>query len=164
MSKFTKNRRKILVILFLSIGIFVPSVYALYNGSFSIGVKTTTGDFVCDVVVDSNESYVENNEAYFLIDVNNFKVDGDTVILTSTDIDYALTIENKSGSNGLFRYVDEDGNTNGTPTSSVTISSQYLGKDKKTNKYKVYVTTESNLRSNVDYVVKLDAKQKSMEG
>lgn len=163
MEMMIKNHWRLFVITFFVFLILFSCSYAIYNESVKIGVSTVTGNFICDVIVDSNENYVENNEAYFLVSVNNFKVDGKRVVLTSTDINYSLTIENKNGSNGYFRFVDEDGNTNGTPTNIVTISNQSLGKEKATKKYKVYVTTDSNLKENVSFVVKLDAKQKNME-
>ena len=81
--------------------------------------------------------------------------------MTSADIDYTLTIENKNGSIGLFRYVDEDGNTNNQGESSVTIKKS-IGKEQARQQIKVYVTADTNLETEVDFKVRLDAVQKDM--
>lgn len=157
------NRRKmvIVVVVLLLLCIAIPCTYAVYQGKIDIGATATTGGFACDIVVDTDENYIENNEAYFFVTVNNWKQDGAKTIITDADVDYNLIIENQNGSVGLFRYVDDDGNTNGKGESTVNVSN-YLGKTKSSRRYKVYVTSTTNLKANVSFKVKLDAKQRNM--
>lgn len=158
-----KRKQMFLIYMFLIIFVLIlPVSYAIYKGQMNVNITSTTGGLICDVVLDTNENYIENNESFFFVTVNNYKVENGKTILTSTDVNYDLVIENKESSAGLFRYVDDLGNTNSTGESSITISDQYLGKTKSSRKYKVYVTTNTNLKTNVDFKVRLDAKQKDM--
>lgn len=168
--KGNKIRRKKFLILFTVIFINVVLIGGLgmyttarYKSNISINVDSTSGETICDVVVDSNENYIENNLAYFDIYVNNYKKMNDgTVVVTSTDVDYTITIENKEGSNGRYHYVDSDGNSSDTPVSNLVINNGYLGKNKESKRVRVYVTTTGSAKSNVDFKVKLDAKSKNM--
>lgn len=158
------KKRNILIVIgcIVFLLISIPFTYALYKGEMNVHVSATTGSLVCDVLVDTNDNYIENNEAFFFITVNNFATQNGKNILTATDVDYTLTIQNKGTSKGLFRYVDEDGNTNTVGEETVVIQNGRLGKTKQSKKIKVYVTTESNLKSKVDFDVKLNAKQANM--
>lgn len=161
----TPSQKKMLGIVILLIGlaiIIIPASYALYQGKMNINITTTTGGIMCDIIVDTNDDYIENNEPYFFITVNNFRENSGKILLTATDISYNLVIENQNGSNGLFRYVDEDGNTNNNPEERVVISNQYIGKTKTSKRYKVYVSSQTNLKYKVNFNVKLEANQKDM--
>lgn len=158
---------KILLFVFvgvLSVAFVGPGAYALYQNSYDVEVITRTGELVCDVSIETNDAFIENNEVYFYVYVNNFETNGNTTVLTSTDITYDLIIENKNGSEALYRYLAEDGSTNEKGESVATIANQEMSKSSKTTKkYKVYVTTDAESRMNIDFNVKLDAKQKVME-
>lgn len=156
-----KKKTIVFIVVIAIIILLIPVSYSIYQSSVHTVVVTTTGDIVCNVSVDTNEDYIENNEPYFLINVDNYKTEGDTTYVTDADIDYTLTIENKEGSIGLYRYIDEDGNTNGEGESSVTIK-RSMGKNQARQQYKVYVTADTNLETDVDFKVKVDAVQKDM--
>ena len=76
-------------------------------------------------------------------------------------VDYTITIENESGSQGLFRYIDEDGNTNSTGTEKAVIKKR-IGNEKTSQKIKVFTTADTNLETDVKFKVKLDAVQADM--
>ena len=151
----------VVAILLLSI-MALPVAYAAYRNVVDLSVVTTTGDIVCNLSVDTSDTYIENNEAFFLITVDNFKTEGGQTIVTSTDIDYTLTVENTGSDIGLFRYVDDDGNTNEVAEESLTIQRR-IGKDKTSQQFKVYVTADTNLETDVDFKVKINALQAKME-
>lgn len=156
-------KKKIVAIIIVCaiILLLIPVSYSWYQSSVQTVVVTTTGDIVCNVSLDTDDTYIENNEPYFLINIDNYKTEGNKTVVTSADIDYTLTIENKNGSIGLFRYVDEDGNTNNQGESSVTIKKS-IGKEQARQQIKVYVTADTNLETEVDFKVRLDAVQKDM--
>lgn len=151
----------VVAILLLSI-MALPVAYGAYHNVVDLSVITTTGDIVCNLSVDTSDTYIENNEAFFLITVDNFKTEGGQTIVTSTDIDYTLTVENTGSDIGLFRYVDDDGNTNEVAEESLTIQRR-IGKDKTSQQFKVYVTADTNLETDVDFKVKINALQAKME-
>ena len=156
------KRRVIISVVIFSITILLlPISYAIYQNTVNVSVVTTTGDIICNLSVDTDETYIENNEAFFLITVDNFKTENDKTVITSTDIDYTLTIENTGNTVGLFRYVDEEGNTNTDAEETVTITKR-MGKDKTSQQFKAFVTTDTNLKTDVDFKVKLNAHQADM--
>ena len=61
----------------------------------------------------------------------------------------------------LFRYLDEDGNTNSKGEEKVVLKKR-IGNSKSSQKIKVYTTADTNLKSEVKFNVKLDAVQADM--
>ncbi len=156
-------RKKIVIGVVISIAILLlPVSYSIYEGQRKVAVLTTTGDIICELSVDTDDTYIENNEAFFMISIDNFKTEDGQTIVTSSDIDYTLTIENTGSNTGLFRYVDDDGNTNTTGQERVEVTRR-IGKNKTTQQFKVYVTTDTNLETDVDFKVRVNAVQADME-
>lgn len=156
-------QKKIVIGVVISIAILLlPVSYSIYEGQRKVAVLTTTGDIICELSVDTDDTYIENNEAFFMISIDNFKTEDGQTIVTSSDIDYTLTIENTGSNTGLFRYVDDDGNTNTTGQERVEVTRR-IGKNKTTQQFKVYVTTDTNLETDVDFKVRVNAVQADME-
>ena len=156
-------RKKIVIGVVISIAILLlPVSYSIYEGQRKVAVLTTTGDIICELSVDTDDTYIENNEAFFMISIDNFKTEDGQTIVTSSYIDYTLTIENTGSNTGLFRYVDDDGNTNTTGQERVEVTRR-IGKNKTTQQFKVYVTTDTNLETDVDFKVRVNAVQADME-
>lgn len=157
-------KRKIMFSVFLIVIaiILLPVSYAIYSNQSQVSLVTTTGNIICNLSVDTNDAYIENNEVYFLVTVDNFKIENGKTNLTAMDIDYTLTIENNGSSVGLFRYVDDDGNTNITGEENLIITRK-IGKKKTSQQFKVFVTSDTNLKTKVDFKVKLDARQANMD-
>lgn len=137
--------------------------YALYQQEVDVGVVTTAGEMICDIEVDTNENYIENNEAYFYINVVNYEAREDGTYISATDVDYTITIENTGSDQGYFRYTDEEGNTNGEGETTAVINSSIGNDSVETKRYRVYVTGSNDLKQDIDFKVSLDAKQKNME-
>ncbi len=155
-------RKKSLIILFVTILILgLPVSYAAYQSRSDVLVSSTTGDIICHLKVDTDDNYIENNEPYFFITVSNFETRNGKTIVSSVAVDYTITIENQDGSIGLFRYLDEDGNTNSKGEEKVVLKKR-IGNSKSSQKIKVYTTADTNLKSEVKFNVKLDAVQADM--
>ncbi len=156
------RRKKYFIIAFMAIFILgIPASYAIYQSSNDVSVQSTTGDIICHLSIDTDDSYIKNNEPYFLITVDNFETVGGVTSVSSVIVDYTITIENESGSQGLFRYIDEDGNTNSTGTEKAVIKKR-IGNEKTSQKIKVFTTADTNLETDVKFKVKLDAVQADM--
>ena len=93
---------KKLVIAFLMIIIiliFANIVYASYVNNISVKYSTISGEMICNIDVDKNDSYVVNGIPYVIVTVKNYDIDNN---ITSVDVDYNLTIKNKDGYNGTY--------------------------------------------------------------
>ena len=79
--------------------IFANIVYASYVNNISVKYSTISGEMICNIDVDKNDSYVVNGIPYVIVTVKNYDMDNN---ITSVDIDYNLTIKNKDGYNGKY--------------------------------------------------------------
>ena len=157
------KRKNMFSVVVIAIAIILlPISYSIYTNQSQVSIVTTTGDIVCNLSVDTSDTYIENNEAYFLVTVDNFKTINGKTVVTAMDIDYTLTIENNGGATGLFRYIDDDGNTNTNGEENLTIERR-IGKSKNSQQFKVFVTADTNLKTKVDFKVRLDAHQANMD-
>ncbi len=160
-NKRFKTSNIILLGVFVLLLIVSPSAYGIYQSRYQVNVVTKTGEIIYDLKVDSNDIYVEGNQKYFLILVNNFKMDGNTKYLNSVPCNYVLTVKNKdTGADGLFKYLSEkDGETSGDTFLDTVTYNGKLGTTEETQRIKVYVDSKTNLKTNVDYVVTIDVVQ-----
>lgn len=145
-------------ILFLIVFILKESYAYFTSSSQSVVQGMATGEVICEVTVDSNPNYVENNIAYFRIKVTNTKDNA----VTGVPVKYQLTIQNEEGSNGLFYYIDSEGNTSsstGEYLSSITSLEYTFDTSEATREFKVYVKVPSGLKETVNAKVNLEAIQ-----
>ncbi len=153
--------KNIIIVFFvlLLIVLVLKESYAYFTTSGqSVAQVMAIGDIICEVTVDSNPNYVENNIAYFRIKVTNTK-DG---VVTSAPVKYQLTIQNETGSNGIFYYIDSEGNTSsstGEYLSSITSLEYTFNTSEATREFKVYVKVPSGLKETVNAKVDLNAVQ-----
>ena len=153
------KKRVLLLILFALVFVVLPGTFALYKSLLNVQVTTVAGEMISDIEIDSNENYIENNVPYFFVTVKNYRTIGNNTILSNTGFDYTLYVDNKDGSNGKFYYLSDDGTYNNTPVSSLVIENGHLESDVDSTRYKVFVTRDGNLRTTVDYKVRLEANQ-----
>lgn len=145
-------------ILFLIVFILKESYAYFTSSSQSVVQGMATGEVICEVTVDSNPNYIENNIAYFRIKVTNTKDNA----VTGVPVKYQLTIQNEEGSNGLFYYIDSEGNTSsstGEYLSSITSLEYTFDTSEATREFKVYVKVPSGLKETVNAKVYLEAVQ-----
>lgn len=165
--KLLKNNKKILYIisvfvLFVAIGI-INVAYSKYGSEIEVSINTQAGEMIIDAVIDDDETYLENNQRYFFITVNNYQ----DANVTSAAIDYKITISNQDGyTNGKFFYIDQNGNTNEdlvTYQKELVIDGYSFTTQKEQMVFKIYVKVDTGLTEDVSYKVTLDAVQKEMK-
>lgn len=156
---------KIIILTIILILISITITYAIYVNEINVTYKNTTGKMICDIEIDKNESYKINGISYFLVKVKNYETDSSgNQKLTAVDIEYNLTIKNKSNSKGVFIWQKEDENI-GTNLylETVTTSTCTFDKTAKEHVYKIFVkTTNETSPDNIDIDVELNAVQKNM--
>lgn len=162
MLKRIKRKKLILLVVLLFLIILLGDSYSKYFSSVKVNVSSTTGEMICNIKVDTSDTYIENNLAYFRVKVSN----NDSGKVTATDVDYKLIISNEAGSNGIFYYIDSLGNTSSDSeeyVESLTTPTYSFGKEAETMEFKVFVKVPSGLKETVNFIVDLEAVQKEME-
>lgn len=155
------KKQKILILI-ITIPLFfliLKESYAYFSATNqSISQLMTTGEIIYDVTINTNPNYIENNIAYFRVKVTNTK-DGKT---NPTPIKYQLTLQNEEGSNGIFYYIDSEGNTSsetGEYLSTITSQEYTFGTSEETREFKVYVKVPSGLKENVNFKININSEQ-----
>lgn len=160
--KYLNKKYITLIFIILILCMLIKISYAVYESNIKVSYNSTVGDMVCDISVDTNESYKVNGIPYFLVTVRNYDENGN---ITAMDMEYTVTIKNKDNSNGIFIWKNEsDGNFIDVYSSQITTSTYSFGKDQKEETFKVFVktangATESRTTENVDIEVVLNAVQ-----
>lgn len=164
--KRIKNNKRIFYIssiclVLIAIGI-INVAYSKYGSEFEVSINTPSGEMIIDATIDANEEYLENGLRYFLITLTNKKDDK----VTSTNIDYKLTITNQEGySNGRFHYIDSNGNTNPELIAfqkELIIDNYSFSTEEEQMIFKIYTMVDSGLTEDVKYQITVDAIQKEM--
>ena len=160
MNRNNKLKVAIVLLIIISIIVIVPATFTMYRETTQVSVSTKTGELVYDVVLDSDDSYLDNdkNAPYFLITVKNNK----NSFLTDVNFDYELVIKNKNGSPGLFSYIN-DNNIETTPVSTLTLNGTFIRDLQQSKTYKVYIRSSESVESTVEYDVDYEITQKRMD-
>ena len=162
---------KKLVIVFLMIIIiliFANIVYASYVNNISVKYSTISGEMICNIDVDKNDSYVVNGIPYVIVTVKNYDIDNN---ITSVDVDYSLTIKNKDGYNGTYIWqkindVDDtkyDEGTNSYSEQVITNTYSLGNKNKEEKKFKIFIKSSLESYENLDFNIELNSIQKNMQ-
>lgn len=162
---------KKLVISFLMIIIiliFANIVYASYVNNISVKYSTISGEMICNIDVDKNDSYVVNGIPYVIVTVKNYDIDNN---ITSVDVDYSLTIKNKDGYNGTYIWqkindVDDtkyDEGTNSYSEQVITNTYSLGNKNKEEKKFKIFIKSSLESYENLDFNIELNSIQKNMQ-
>ena len=158
---------KKLVIAFLMIIIiliFANIVYASYVNNISVKYSTISGEMICNIDVDKNDSYVVNGIPYVIVTVKNYDIDNN---ITSVDVDYSLTIKNKDGYNGTYIWqkindVDDtkyDEGTNSYSEQVITNTYSLGNKNKEEKKFKIFIKSSLESYENLDFNIELNSIQ-----
>lgn len=162
---------KKLVIVFLMIIIiliFANIVYASYVNNISVKYSTISGEMICNIDVDKNDSYVVNGIPYVIVTVKNYDIDNN---ITSVDVDYSLTIKNKDGYNGTYIWqkindVDDtkyDEGTNSYSEQVITNTYSLGNKNKEEKKFKIFIKSSLESYENLGFNIELNSIQKNMQ-
>ncbi len=158
-----KSKGILISLMIVTVVITVSSIgitYSKYKAKTNVNVVSNTGKLVCDVSVDSKDEYIEDNERYFYINVKNNKDNNES----DTDIGYILTIENENDSKGLYRYIDSYGNSNDEYVKTLEIKEHILNNYNKEERFKIRVKSESAVKTEIKYKVKINCYQKENTG
>ena len=159
------------VIAFLMIVIlliFANIVYASYVNNISVKYSTTSGEMICNIDIDKNDSYVVNGIPYVIVTVKNYDIDNN---ITSVDVDYSLTIKNKDGYNGTYIWqkindVDDtkyDEGTNSYSEQVITNTYSLGNKNKEEEKFKIFIKSSLESYENLGVNIELNSIQKNMQ-
>jgi len=161
--KSVKFKTILSVVLYCTVLVLAITLYQTYSAfrmSNSGNLFADTSGLICDISLDTNAEYVEDDIAYFFINVQNYRGN----LTNDVDIGYKITITNQNGSNGVFKYVDSDGNSNDKYVATLNIPEHTFSTEKETETIKIYVRSSTNTEETVNYNVKLVVYAKLVEG
>jgi galactitol-specific phosphotransferase system IIB component len=151
-NKIREHKRLSLIIMIVLFIMFLPLTFSKYKSNVDIKVKTTTGEIVYDINIDQNNKYIEDDNTYIYININNYKIIDNIKYINNVDYNYDLIITGKD----LEFSIDKDN------YKEELIYNNSFNKDEESNKIKVYVKNTKFNNSN-DIKVELKASQKDME-
>ena len=169
MKKILYSKKQIILFLMIIIIlIFANIVYASYVNNISVKYSTISGEMICNIDVDKNDSYVVNGIPYVIVTVKNYDIDNN---ITSVDVDYSLTIKNKDGYNGTYIWqkindVDDtkyDEGTNSYSEQVITNTYSLGNKNKEEKKFKIFIKSSLESYENLDFNIELNSIQKNMQ-
>ena len=169
MKKLLHKKKYIIVFLIITVVLILANiVYASYINNISVKYNTTSGEMICNIDIDKNDSYIINGIPYVIVTVKNYDEDNN---ITSVDVDYSLTIKNKDGYNGTYIWqkindVDDTKYDEGTKSySEQVITKTYsLGnKNKEDEKFKIFIKSSLESYENLDFNIELNSIQKNMQ-
>ena len=160
--------KKLVIAFLIIIIIFANIVYASYVNNISVKYSTISGEMICNIDVDKNDSYVVNGIPYVIVTVKNYDIDNN---ITSVDVDYSLTIKNKDGYNGTYIWqkindVDDtkyDEGTNSYSEQVITNTYSLGNKNKEEKKFKIFIKSSLESYENLDFNIELNSIQKNMQ-
>ena len=148
-----KKQKRMLLIMIITALVIVPGTFSLYRSGLRTEVSGISGKLKADIVLEQDDSYLEDNIPYFYVIVKNHLND----VLTDVNLDYTVTIKNKNNSEGIF----SDDNSNYSATKQLTGTFGKSAKEEK--KYKIYVDTNNTEETQVDFDAELSVVQKKMD-
>ena len=148
--------------------IFANIVYAAYVNNISVKYSAISGEMICNIDIDKNDSYVVNGIPYVIITVKNYDTDNN---ITAVDVDYSLTIKNKDGYSGTYIWqkindVDitkYDEGTNSYSEQVITNTYSLGNKNKEEKKFKVFIKSSLESYEDLGFNIKLNSIQKNMQ-
>lgn len=169
MKRFFGKKKYIIIFLFtILLSIFATVAYAAYVNSIFAQYTAVSGEMICNVNVEKNESYIINGIPYIIVTVKNYDENDN---ITSVDVEFSLTIKNKDGEYGTFIWqkINEDDNSKydeGTSTylGQTTTNIYSFGNEKKEEKkFKVFIKSEQSSQEELNFDVELNSTQKDMQ-
>ena len=165
---YTSKKHIILFFMIVVTLIFANIVYASYVNNISVKYSTISGEMICNIDVDKNDSYVVNGIPYVIVTVKNYDMDNN---ITSVDIDYNLTIKNKDGYNGTYIWqkindVDNtkyDEGTNSYSEQVITKTYSLGNNNKEEEKFKIFIKSSLESYEDLDFNIELNSIQKNMQ-
>lgn len=169
MKRFLGKKKYIIIFLFtILLSIFATVAYAAYVNSIFVQYSAVSGEMICNVNVEKNESYIINGIPYIIVTVKNYDENDN---ITSVDVEFSLTIKNKDGEHGTFIWqkINEDDNSKydegiSTYLGQTTTNIYSFGNEKKEEKkFKIFIKSEQSSQEELNFDVELNSTQKDMQ-
>ncbi len=169
MKKLLHKKKYIIVFLIITVVLILANiVYASYINNISVKYNTTSGEMICNIDIDKNDSYIINGIPYVIVTVKNYDEDNN---ITSVAVDYSLTIKNKEGYNGTYIWqkindIDDtkyDERINSYSEQVTTNTYSLSNESKKEDKFKIFIKSSSTLYEDLSFNVELNSIQKNMQ-
>lgn len=169
MKRFLEKKKYIIIFLFtILLSIFATVAYAAYVNSIFVQYSAVSGEMICNVNVEKNESYIINGIPYIIVTVKNYDENDN---ITSVDVEFSLTIKNKDGEHGTFIWqkINEDDNSKydegiSTYLGQTTTNIYSFGNEKKEEKkFKIFIKSEQSSQEELNFDVELNSTQKDMQ-
>ena len=162
------KKHVIIFFMIVIILIFANIVYAAYVNNISVKYSAISGEMICNIDIDKNDSYVVNGIPYVIITVKNYDTDNN---ITAVDVDYSLTIKNKDGYNGTYIWqkindVDDtkyDEGTNSYSEQVITNTYSLGNKNKEEKKFKIFIKSSLESYEDLGFNIELNSIQKNMQ-
>ncbi len=162
------KKHVIIFFMIVIILIFANIVYAAYVNNISVKYSAISGEMICNIDIDKNDSYVVNGIPYVIITVKNYDTDNN---ITAVDVDYSLTIKNKDGYKGTYIWqkindVDitkYDEGTNSYSEQVITNTYSLGNKNKEEKKFKVFIKSSLESYEDLGFNIELNSIQKNMQ-
>lgn len=162
------KKHVIIFFMIVIILIFANIVYAAYINNISVKYSAISGEMICNIDIDKNDSYVVNGIPYVIITVKNYDTDNN---ITAVDVDYSLTIKNRDGYNGTYIWqkindVDitkYDEGTNSYSEQVITNTYSLGNKNKEEKKFKVFIKSSLESYEDLGFNIELNSIQKNMQ-
>ena len=157
------NKKIILLIIIIWIILGFTISFAMYKTNLNIQYTSNTGEMICDIIIDNNETYIKNGIPYFYVKVRNWRENNGKDEITVTDCEYNISIKNKEQTNGVFiwKKLDSEDFIN-TYTNACTTKTYSMDKNKTEDVFQVFVKNQDKINKNVDIVIELNVTQKNM--
>ena len=158
-----KNKKKIIYTIIATI--FTALTPIIITGiilNSKRNIDYNLNGVVCNVEIETNDSYQEDGMTYFYIKVKNYDLENENNI-TKKDVKYNLTVRSSNGSNALYKYQDEIGLGNTEALPEITTREREMTTNKEIQTTKVYVIKTAKTESKVDFEVKLNIIEPKQE-
>lgn len=163
-----KNKGIIIFLVILIVMLLERFAYAKYINNISVSYQTTSGEMICNIDIDKNDSYVVNGIPYVIITVKNYDENDN---ITAVGVDYNLTIKNKDSFNGtyIWQKINAQDNTKYDEgiknyLDQVTTNTYSFGNSsKEENKFKVFIKSSLTTYEDLNFDVELDSVQKNIK-
>ena len=162
-------KKKYIIIFFLLIIMLLANItYATYINTITAKYSTISGEMICNIDVDKNDSYIINGIPYVIVTVKNYDIDNN---ITSVAVDYSLTIKNKDGYNGkyIWQKINNANNAQydeGTNfyEEQVTTKTYSLGNTtKEEQKFKVFIKSSLEKYEDLGFNIEINSIQKDIQ-
>lgn len=145
------------ILIFVSTNTLSNNTYSNYKKEFNIDINSHSANLICDAKIDNPGTYISKDGwAYFKVVVKNYDSNDN---ISKVPIKYNVTITNENDSNAVYRYLDENGNSNDFASTIITHDYIFSANTKQNQVINIEVKTDSMKSEEVDFKVDVNCYQ-----